>query len=319
MSQQDKQKHYNTLMSDIEDDDKILENKSFSEYAKILARLKAAFLLAKDENKEKLNKLMEQVREKIANSSVNKQDKAAFMEADASGALEGVDQSVLTKIRSKLFNVATTLKSNLKEREKEVWKILDKISLFNSQGKADKETFGDFSGIIDDLDVVDENDKPVENKKDQLEVLFDAAKAETAAEVIGNEKISLEQVRNYLQTMFSGYVITAAGAGNVPEPNNISDEQSYNRYLENAKAKIQEFINTFGSKKTKIKNKQLEIATADALTEAEEKVKTLEKDNNVKLSATGAYIQRIRERAGKIKGWTFGVTENVVKSRLTVS
>ena len=314
MSEEDEQKHYNTLMSDIEDDDKILENKSFSDYAKILARLKAAFLLAKDKNKEKLNKLMEQVREKIANSSVNKQDKAAFMEADASGALEGVDQSVLTKIGSKLFNVATTLKSNLKEREKEVWKILANISLFNDQGKADKETFGDFSGIIDDLDVVDENDNPVENKKVQLEGLFDAAKAETAAEVIGNEKISLEKVRNYLQTIFSGYVITAAGASHVPEPNNISDEQSYNRYLENVKAKLQEFINTFGSKKIKIKTKQLETATANALTEADEKVKTLEKDNNVKLTTTRTNIQRIREHAGKIKGWTFEVTENVVKN-----
>ena len=314
MSEKDKQTIYNTLMNDIEDNDKILENKSFSEYAKILARLKAAFLLAKDKNKEKLNKLMEQVREKIANSSVNKQDKVVFMEADASGALEGMDQSVLTNIGSKLFNVATILKSNLKKREKEVWKILGNISLFNNQGKADKETLGDFSGIIDDLDVVDENDKPVENKKNQLEVLFDAAKAETAAEVIGNEKISLEKVRNYLQTIFSGYVITAAGASHVPEPNNISDEQSYNRHLENAKAKIQEFINTLGSKKIKIKTKKLEAATADALTEADVKVKTLEKDNNVKLYTTRANIQRIRESAGKIKEWTFETTKNVVKN-----
>ena len=203
---------------------------------------------------------------------------------------------------------------------------LSNINLYDEDGNVSDE-FSDFAAALDNLEITEDDASvlPEDKKRENLTMLFEAAKLEAHKEKIGDinyllssKKVQREQLTEKVKDLFFAK-IGQAGVASSFEPATAEEQQDENKfkeYLERRSKAAQEFIANLvqGGQKLSIKVKDIVAAVADTDVEISRFKSTLETKLGKGCSVLGQKLQNFRSKAAALWGKRYDIVRSIVQN-----
>ena len=203
---------------------------------------------------------------------------------------------------------------------------LSNINLYDEDGNVSDE-FSDFAAALANLKITEDDASvlPEDKKRENLTMLFEAAKLEAHKEKIGDikyllssKKVQREQLTEKVKDLFFAK-IGQAGVASSFEPATAKEQQDENKfkeYLERRSKAAQKFIANLiqGGQKLSIKVKDIVAAAADTDVEISRFKSTLETKLGKGCSVLGQKLQNFRSKAAALWGKRYDIARSIVQN-----
>lgn len=214
----------------------------------------------------------------------------------------------------------------LRKNDTTLGEHLSNINLYDEEGNVADE-FADFAGALDNLEITEDDGSvlPEDKKRENLAMLFEAAKLEAHKENVGDinylmssKKSQREQLTEKVKDLFFAK-IGQAGAASSFEPATAEEQQDENKfkeYLERRSKAAQEFIANLvqGGQKLSVKVKDIVAAAADTEVEVSNFKNILETKLGKGSTALGQKLKNFRSKAAALWGKRYNIARAVAQN-----